>query len=142
MFYSKTFYELYYIKWSDISYNRRSLISFMRIYKLYKYLSIFTPIKKRYIQLNKILTIYNKTKLELLYKGDEVAVRTSLIEQFARQGSIEILINGKFSEKTYKTISNLPLRDFDLILKRTNELVYMGKSHTIQDYSYTNTVIE
>lgn len=142
MFYSKTFYELYYIKWSDISYNRRSLISFMRIYKLYKYLSIFTPIKKRYIQLNKILTIYNKTKLELLYKGDEVAVRTSVIEQFARQGSIEILINGKFSEKTYKTISNLPLRDFDLILKRTNELVYMGKSHTIQDYSYTNTVIE
>ena len=75
----RSLYELLYIKWSGIDYDREKLNRFMLNLKVYKFLSIFTPkFKDRYQKLVEIRGIYNKEKLEKLLNGDEDASRIRL----------------------------------------------------------------
>ena len=138
-----TFYELCFFKWKSISYDIEVLNTFMRRYKLYKFLNTYTPFfKNKFTLFDSILEYYNKENILLLYNRDEKALKMALVEKWARKGALEVLINGKFSIQTYQTISNLPVLDFNLILKRTNELVNIGRGVVIQDYHYLTTSVQ
>jgi hypothetical protein len=78
--------------------------------------------------LENILEENNLEHLYLLLINDEKTSRFALIEKWARVGAMEILIDGKYSIETLNTITQLPLADYQLTVKRIQELV-----NTIQD---------
>ncbi len=143
MFYKKntSFYELYYFKWCGIDYDRKKLIKFLKRFWYLKIFSLFLSSYRREFKiLKEILNIHDKNKIQGLLNNDEEIVRLSLIEKWARIGAIEILIDGKFSKKTYKTITNLPSSDFKLLLKRVQELIDLSQDVFIQDESTTSQI--
>lgn len=130
-----TFYELRYLKWGDIEYNKKSLLMFLKRLNKLKWLRFFSiQYKNEYVQLNKILENSNRRKIEGLLNGDEHTTKMCIIETYARQGTIEILINGRFSLETYGIITHLPLEDYKLTIKRIHELMDVLKKIKIQGY--------
>ncbi len=45
------------------------------------------------------------------------------IEKLARKASSEVLLDGRYSNDTFQTISNLPIVDYKLIIRRSKELI-------------------
>ncbi|MDA9029829.1 hypothetical protein N9H59_01830 [Flavobacteriaceae bacterium] len=130
----RSLYELLYIKWSGIDYDREKLNRFILNLKVYRFLSIFSSkFKDQYRKLKVIHGMYDKVKLEKLHNGDEETIRMSIIEKYSRIGSVELLINGVYTNETYTTITNLPIEDFQLVTKRVQELIKIAQSVTTQD---------
>ena len=130
----RSLYELLYIKWSGIDYDRDKLNRFILNLKVYRFLSIFSSkFKDQYRKLKVIHGMYDKVKLEKLHNGDEETIRMSVIEKYSRIGSVELLINGVYTKETYTTITNLPIEDFQLVTKRVQELIKIAQSVTTQD---------
>ena len=130
----RSLYELLYIEWSGIDYNREKLNRFILNLKVYRFLSVFSSkFKDQYRKLKVIHGMYDKVKLEKLHNGDEETVRMSTIEKYSRIGSVELLINGVYTKETYTTITNLPIEDFQLVTKRVQELIKIAQSVTTQD---------
>tara|TARA_B110000444_G_scaffold260969_1_gene310225 strand:- start:236 stop:661 length:426 start_codon:yes stop_codon:yes gene_type:complete len=130
----RSLYELLYIKWSGIDYDREKLNRFNVNLKVYRFLSIFSSkFKDQYRKLKVIHGMYDKVKLEKLHNGDEETIRMSIIEKYSRIGSVELLINGVYTKETYTTITNLPIEDFQLVTKRVQELIKIAQSVTTQD---------
>ena len=130
----RSLYELLYIKWSGIDYDRDKLNRFILNLKVYRFLSVFSSkFKDQYRKLKVIHGMYDKVKLEKLYNGDEETIRMSVIEKYSRIGSVELLINGVYTKETYTTITNLPIEDFQLVTKRVQELIKIAQSVTTQD---------
>jgi hypothetical protein len=130
----RSLYELLYIKWSGIDYDRDKLNRFILNLKVYRFLSVFSSkFKDQYRKLKVIHGMYDKVKLEKLHNGDEETVRMSIIEKYSRIGSVELLINGVYTKETYTTITNLPIEDFQLVTKRVQELIKIAQSVTTQD---------
>jgi len=130
----RSLYELLYIKWSGIDYDREKLNRFILNLKVYRFLSIFSSkFKDQYRKLKAIHGMYDKVKLEKLHNGDEETIRMSIIEKYSRIGSVELLINGVYTKETYTTITNLPIEDFQLVTKRVQELIKIAQSVTTQD---------
>ena len=130
----RSLYELLYIKWSGIDYDREKLNRFNVNLKVYRFLSVFSSkFKDRYRKLKVIHGMYDKVKLEKLHNGDEETIRMSVIEKYSRIGSVELLINGVYTKETYTTITNLPIEDFQLVTKRVQELIKIAQSVTTQD---------
>jgi len=46
-----------------------------------------------------------------------------LLKNFSRRAAVEILLEGRYSKETFSIISNLPVVDFKLVMKRTKELI-------------------
>jgi protein gp37 len=61
-----------------------------------------------------------------------------LIEKWAKIGAIEMVVNGTFTKETYQTISNLPLKDYQLLTKRIQELMFLAQNVTSQNDSSSN----
>ena len=126
MIYNKkySFYELNFYIWNGIEYDRNKFIKF---YNRFKFLKYFRWFSKSYKNEYEILKIIYNTLDENLVKGllnaDEYTVRICFIEKWARIAATDILINKNYSRKTYDVISNLPLLDYKLILKRVEELI-------------------
>lgn len=130
----RSLYELLYIKWSGIDYDRDKLNRFILNLKVYRFLSVFSSkFKDQYRKLKVIHGMYDKVKLEKLHNGDEETIRMSIIEKYSRIGSVELLINGVYTKETYTTITNLPIEDFQLVTKRVQELIKIAQSVTTQD---------
>ena len=130
----RSLYELLYIKWSGIDYDREKLNRFILNLKVYRFLSVFSSkFKNQYRKLKVIHGMYDKVKLEKLHNGDEETIRMSIIEKYSRIGSVELLINGVYTKETYTTITNLPIEDFQLVTKRVQELIKIAQSVTTQD---------
>ena len=130
----RSLYELLYLKWSGIDYDREKLNRFILNLKVYRFLSIFSSkFKDQYRKLKVIHGMYDKVKLEKLHNGDEETIRMSVIEKYSRIGSVELLINGVYTKETYTTITNLPIEDFQLVTKRVQELIKIAQSVTTQD---------
>ena len=130
----RSLYELLYIKWSGIDYDRDKLNRFILNLKVYRFLSVFSSkFKDQYRKLKVIHGMYDMVKLEKLHNGDEETVRMSIIEKYSRIGSVELLINGVYTKETYTTITNLPIEDFQLVTKRVQELIKIAQSVTTQD---------
>lgn len=133
-------YELQYIIWQGIDYDREKLIKFINRYKWLKLFSFLPFYREEYKFMYEILHTYNTEKLQLLLNNDEHTSRMCLIEKYARQSSIELLLTNLYTKQTFETISNLPTNDFKLVIKRTMELVKLGRNVTTQNDNITNDV--
>ena len=132
-------YELQYVKWNGINFDRERLIKFIKRIKLTRLLS-FIPIYREENQiLNQILNSYDQSRINGLLNNDENISRLCLIEKWARIGAVDILLTNTYSRLTYTTISNLPIKDYQLLMKRMEELINAGRNLTYQsDNSSSN----
>jgi hypothetical protein len=127
-------YELTYLKWEGIHYDRVKLKRFIFRYNLITILSkVFKSYKEELEVLNGIIDHYGRSKVFNLINNDDYTSRLAHIERLSRLGSVEILTTGSFNPDTYHQISNLPKTDYDLVSKRIQELIKIGQRVTIQD---------
>jgi hypothetical protein len=128
-----TYYEEKYTKWFDIHYNREKLVSFFeKIEQL--------PQSDELSILLQILDDHNSDRLKELLNGDETSVRLALIEKWAREASLDILYDGRYSKETLRFILNLPKEDYQLLLKRVEEIVNSVRDISIQSDTLTDIV--
>jgi hypothetical protein len=134
-------YETIYIKWEGIHYDREKLKKFVRRYNFISFISFFVKsYKKELIILDKIINFYGKERINSLLRNDEHTSRVSHIERLSRKGSLEILISGSYNIETYREISNLPKKDFDLITKRIEELIKIAQKVTVQEDNLSENI--
>lgn len=134
-------YELKYITWNGIDFDKDKLIKFVKRIKWLKFLSIFVPSKKEELKILK--EIYNSNDEELLIgllDNDESISRKRLIEKWARIGAIDILLNNVFHRSTYTVLINLPIKDYQLVMKRIEELVSISRNTTYQSEVISNDI--
>lgn len=125
-------YELKHIIWVGIEYNKKKLLKFVKKYKFYKSQPQNNELKEVLRIMDEIIKSHGPEKLEKLLNNDLDYARWATIEKLSQKASIEIILNGKYSQKTFYKISNLPVIDFKLIMKRTQELIKIINS-TITD---------
>lgn len=129
-------YELEYLIWSDIEFDRDKLIKFIKRLKLLRFLSFFSKSRKEEYGIYKsILDSHNPQRIQGLLKNDEDICRLSLIEKWSRIGAVEIVVGGTFSKNTYETVSKLPISDYQQFTKRVQELISLSNNFTSQDYN-------
>lgn len=131
-------YELQYVKWNGINFDREKLIKFIKRLKLTYFLSFIPYYRKEHQILNEILNLYDQVRIKGLLNGDENIVRMCFIEKWARIAAVDILLTNTYSRLTYTTISNLPIKDFQLLSRRVEELVSVGRNLTYQSNIITD----
>jgi hypothetical protein len=131
-------YELQYVKWNGINFDRERLIKFIKRLKLTYFLSFIPHYKIEHQMLTEILNTYDKDRIEGLLNGDENILRMCLIEKWARIAAVDILLTNTYSRLTYTTISNLPIKDYQLLMKRVEEMVTIGRNLTYQSNIITD----
>jgi hypothetical protein len=116
-------YELKYVKWIGIEYDKEKLIAFIQHYQYLKdnHKDLFCSEELEIM--NEILSTHNISNLEKLLNNDKDYSRWATIERWARIAAVEILLTQKYSTKTFTTISNLPVTDYKLVILRCKELV-------------------
>lgn len=118
----QSLYELKNIVWIGLEYDKEKLIHFLDRIQLLK----SKKDKESKEELSKLLLIldsYDSENLNKLLQNDEIYSKWATIEKWARKASLEILIDGKYSKETFQTISNLPIVDYQLVVKRSKELI-------------------
>jgi hypothetical protein len=133
-------YELQYVKWNGINFDRERLIKFIKRLRLTYFLSFIPYYRKEHQILTEILNTYDKFRIEGLLNGDENILRICLIEKWARIAAVDILLTNTYSRLTYTTISNLPIKDFQLLSKRVEEMVEAGRNITFQSDNITDNI--
>lgn len=134
-------YELYYIKWNGIGFDKEKLISFIKRIKWLKFISIFSKSKREELKiLLEIYDHYNEDTLRGILNNDETISRWALIEKWSRIAAIDILLTNSFSRGTYTIISNFPIKDFQIVMKRIEELVKLGREVTHQSDDISNDI--
>mgnify|MGYP000067426527 FL=1 len=123
-------YELQYVKWNGINFDRERLIKFIKRLRLTYFLYFIPYYRKEHQILTEILNTYDKVRIEGMLNGDENILRMCLIEKWARIAAVDILLTNTYSRLTYTTISNLPIKDFQLISKRVEEMVTAARNIT------------
>jgi hypothetical protein len=131
-------YELQYVKWNGIDFDRERLIKFIKRLKLMYFLSFIPYYRREHQMLTEILNIYDKDRIEGLLNADENILRMCLIEKWARIAAVDILLTNTYSRLTYTTISNLPIKDYQLLMKRVEEMVDAGRNLTYQSNIITD----
>ena len=131
-------YELQYVKWNGIDFDRERLIKFIKRLKLTYFLSFIPYYRREHQMLTEILNIYDKDRIEGLLNADENILRMCLIEKWARIAAVDILLTNTYSRLTYTTISNLPIKDYQLLMKRVEEMVDAGRNLTYQSNIITD----
>ena len=133
-------YELQYVKWNGINFDRERLIKFVKRLKLTYFLYFIPYYRKEHQILTEILNTYDKVRIEGMLNGDENILRMCLIEKWARIAAVDILLTNTYSRLTYTTISNLPIKDFQLISKRVEEMVTAARNITFQSDNSSNNI--
>jgi hypothetical protein len=134
-------YELYYVKWNGIEFDKEKLILFTKRMNFLKFTSIFIKSHKEELKiLKEIYNSYNQSKLLGLLNNDPQISKGALIEKWSRIGAIDILLTGVFSRSTYTVLVNLPAKDYQLAMKRVEELVKIGKEMTYQSENITDNI--
>jgi hypothetical protein len=133
-------YELQHIVWNGIDFDRDKLFKFIKRLKFTRFLSFIPQYNLEHTFLNEILNSYNSERINGLLKGDENVLKMCLIEKWARIAAVDILLTNTYSRLTYTTISNLPIKDFQLISKRIEEMVNVGKNITYQSNTVTDNI--
>ena len=131
-------YELQYIKWNGINFDRERLTKFFKRLKLTYFLSFIPYYRREHQMLNEILETYDKDRIEGLLKGDQDVLKRCLIEKWARIAATDILLTNTYSRLTFTTISNLPIKDYQLLMKRVEEMVEAGRNLTYQSNIITD----
>jgi len=133
-------YELQYVKWNGINFDRERLIKFIKRLKLTCFLSFIPYYRTEHQILTEILDLYDKVRIQGLLNGDENILRMCFIEKWARIAAVDILLTNTYSRLTYTTISNLPIKDFQLLSKRVEEMVEAGRNLTYQSNTITDNI--
>lgn len=133
-------YELRYVKWNGINFDREKLIKFIKRLKITNLLSFIPRYRYEHKILNEILSSYDYIRIKGLLNNDENISRICFIEKWARIGAVDILLSNTYSRTTYTTISNLPIKDYQLLLKRIEELISAGRNLTHQSDNSTNNL--
>ena len=133
-------YELQYVKWNGINFDREKLIKFTKRLRLTYFLYFIPYYRKEHQILTEILNTYDKVRIEGMLNGDENILRMCLIEKWARIAAVDILLTNTYSRLTYTTISNLPIKDFQLISKRVEEMVTAARNITFQSDNSSNNI--
>jgi hypothetical protein len=133
-------YELEYVKWNGINFDRERLIKFIKRLKLTYFLSFLPFYRQEHILLKEILNSYDSQRINGLLNNDKDIIRICFIEKWARIASVDLLLNGVYSRNTYTTISNLPYIDYQLVMKRTEELLSIGQKITYQKDNITDNI--
>ena len=132
-------YELQYVKWNGINFDRERLIKFMNRLRLTYFMSFIPYYRREHKMLTEILNEYDEVRIKGLLNGDQNILRMCLIEKWARIAAVDILLTNTYSRLTYTTISNLPIKDYQLLMKRVEEMVMAGRNLTYQsDNSSSN----
>ena len=131
-------YELEYVKWNGINFDRERLIKFVKRLKLTYFLSFIPYYRREHRMLIEILNTYDKNRIEGLLNGNQDILRRCLIEKWARIASTDILLTNTYSRLTFTTISNLPIKDYQLLMKRVEEMVEAGRNLTYQSNKITD----
>ena len=131
-------YELQYVKWNGINFDRERLIKFVKRLKLTYFLSFIPYYRREHQMLTEILDSYDKDRIEGLLNGNQDILRICLIEKWARIASTDILLTNTYSRLTFTTISNLPIKDYQLLMKRVEEMVEAGRNLTYQSNKITD----
>ncbi len=116
-------YELKNIVWVGIDYDKEKLIEFFNRYQKLKLIPKTHDSQEELEIMENILKSHNFENLQKLQQNDFEYCRWATIEKFSRLAAVEILLDGKYSKETFTTVSNLPVNDFKLIMKRTKELI-------------------
>jgi hypothetical protein len=116
-------YELKNIVWVGIEYDKKKLIRFVEKYQYLKTLDETDEIKEEIQIMDSILKSHNSDNLQKLLQNDLEYSRWATIEKLARKVAIEVLLDGKYHNHTFETISNLPISDYKLIIRRSKELI-------------------
>ena len=116
-------YELKNIVWAGIEYDKEKLISFFDRYQQLKLIPKTHDSQEELEIMEDILKSHNPENLQKLQQNDFEYCRWATIEKFSRSAAVEILLDGKYSKNTFSTVSNLPVNDFKLVMKRTKELI-------------------
>jgi hypothetical protein len=131
-------YELEYVKWNGINFDRERLIKFIKRLKLTYFLSFIPYYRREHQMLTEILDSYDKDRIEGLLNGNQEVLKRCLIEKWARIASTDILLTNTYSRLTFTTISNLPIKDYQLLMKRVEEMVEAGRNLTYQSNKITD----
>jgi len=133
-------YELQYVTWADINIDREKLIKFIKRLKFTNLLSFIPRYKKEYEFLSSILNLYDYSRINGLLNNDENTFRICLIEKWARIAATDIVLTNVYSRSTYTTIVNLPIKDYQLLMKRVEELVTSARNLTYQTINSTESI--
>lgn len=131
-------YELQYVKWNGINFDRERLIKFIKRLKLTYFLSFIPYYRREHQMLREILDTYDNDRIEGLLEGDQDVLKRCLIEKWARIAATDILLTNTYSRLTFTTISNLPIKDYQLLMKRVEEMVEAGRNLTYQSNVITD----
>jgi hypothetical protein len=104
------------------------------------FLSFIPSFREEHKILKDILNTYDKIRIDGLLNNDETISRICFIEKWARIASVDILLTNTYSRLTYSTISNLPITDYQLVMKRIEELIECGKNVTYQKDKITDNI--
>lgn len=133
-------YELKHIVWEGIEYDKDKLVKFVDRYKELSS-SRKNDIRKEELRImDEILKSHNQENLQKLLNNDLEYSRWATIEKYSRIAAVEIVLDGKYSKKTFKIISNLPLTDYKLVIKRTKELVKILQEVTTETEQDTSKI--
>jgi hypothetical protein len=116
-------YELKNIVWVGIEYDKEKLISFFDRYQQLKLIPKTHNSQEELEIMENILKSHNPENLQKLQQNDFDYCRWATVEKFSRRAAVEILLEGRYSKETFSIISNLPVVDFKLVMKRTKELI-------------------
>jgi hypothetical protein len=116
-------YELRHIVWVGIEYDKEKLISFFDRYQQLKSIPKTHDSQEELEIMDKILKSHNPENLQKLQQNDFDYCRWATIEKLSRTAAVEILLDGRYSKETFSIVSNLPINDFKLAMKRTKELI-------------------
>ena len=133
-------YELQYVKWNGIQFDKEKLIKFVKRLNLTYFLSFLPSFRQEHKILDEILNSYDRVRIDGLLNNDETISRLCFIEKWARIASVDILLTNSYSRLTYSTISNLPISDYQLVMKRIEELIENGKNITYQKDKITDNI--
>lgn len=122
-------YEERYIRWVSVGHDKKKLSELL--YEI-KYLKEEKAWPERIAFLESILAEHDSQQLYNLLTNEPQTVRFATIEKFARQAAMEILIFGKYGVETLNTITQLPMADYRLVVKRVQEIVNMITDISVQ----------
>lgn len=126
-------YEERYVKWVSIGYEKTKLLELLYELKFLKEQE--TPNIERIKFLEQILYDNNINHLYELLTNDENTIRLAVIEKYARIAAMEMLIRGKYTVQTLNVITQFPIADYQLTVKRIQELVNLISDITTQSSS-------
>jgi len=121
-----------YVRWVSIGYDKKKLAELL--YEL-KYLQEENTWPERIAFLKDVLAQHDAEHLLNLLNNDPQTTRFAMIEKWARQAAMEILIFDKYSIETLNTVTQFPLADYQLFVKRVLEITTMIQDITTQSSS-------